>query len=124
MGIVANPELEDIEPLVRELIDIIGDWAEVVLEENIAKRLEMPGLPLEDMNVEVMITIGGDGTILYVLQKCNPIIAGINAGQLGFLTEIPRDNLKLLISRILDDEYEVETRLRLQIILNGGMVHF
>ncbi len=119
LGILANPHLRECEPLVKELLDIIGDWADVIIEEELAKKLGMQGTLLEEMDVDVLITIGGDGTILHALQKANPIIAGINAGQLGFLTEIPKETMKTFIARILEEEYEVETRLRLKVMLNG-----
>lgn len=119
VGILANPQLRDIEIIAKELLDIIGDRAEIIVEEKLAHKLKVDGLPLADMcDIDVLITIGGDGTILHALHKCNPVIAGINAGHLGFLTEIPREETAFGISRILDGEYEVEERLRLKVMRN------
>ncbi|MCK5396684.1 MAG: NAD(+)/NADH kinase, partial [Thermoplasmata archaeon] len=118
VGVLANPQLRDVDSIARELLDVIGDRAEIIIEEKLAQKLGMDGQPLADMCVDVLITIGGDGTILHALQRCNPVIAGINAGQLGFLTEIPKDEISKKISRILTGDYEVEERLRLKVMRN------
>ncbi len=118
VGVLANPQLRDVDHVARELLNIIGDMAEIIIEDKLAQKLGMAGQPLSEMCVDVLITIGGDGTILHALQRCNPVIAGINAGQLGFLTEIPRDDIEPRISRILAGDYEVEERLRLKVVLN------
>lgn len=118
LGVLANPNLRDVEAVARELLDTIGGMAEVTVEERLARKLGMDGLPLGEMNVDVLVTIGGDGTILHALQRCNPVIAGINAGQLGFLTEIPREEIRNGINRILAGDYEVEERLRLKVMRN------
>ena len=117
-GVLANPRLRNVENVARELLGIVGDKAEIIIEEKLAQKLDMNGQPLDEMCVDVLITIGGDGTILHALQKCNPVIAGINAGQLGFLTEIPIDDIEQRIMRILAGDYQVEKRLRLKVMRN------
>ncbi len=119
VGVLANPQLRDVEIITKELLDIIGNRAETIVEEKLAQKLGIDGQPLSDMcDIDVLITIGGDGTILHALQRCNPVIAGINAGQLGFLTEIPREEIGIRISRILTDDYEIEERLRIKVMRN------
>ncbi len=118
VGVLANPQLRDVEIIAKELLDIIGGGAETIVEKRLAQKLGMDGHPLAEMCVDVLITIGGDGTILHALQRCNPVIAGINAGQLGFLTEIPREEIASRVSRILCGDYEVEERLRLKVMHN------
>jgi NAD+ kinase len=46
-------------------------------------------------------------------------MVGINAGQLGFLTEIPLDEISASIEKILGGNYSVENRMRLKVMRNG-----
>ncbi len=118
IGILANPKLRDVDNVLAELCPVLEDRAEIVYEFELAKKLGKKGQPLEAMEIDVLITIGGDGTILYALQRCNHVIAGINAGQLGFLTEIPRDEITARVKRILSGQYTVEERMRLKVMRN------
>lgn len=71
------------------------------------------------MDVDILITVGGDGTILRSLQLNPSPILGINAGVLGFLTEISKDNLQEGLDRILRGEYVIEEKLRLKTTVDG-----
>lgn len=116
IGVIANPKLRNMDRVFSELWAALEGKAEIVVEEGLGKTLGIPGTPLEKMDVDVLITIGGDGTILHALQRCNPVIAGINAGQLGFLTEIPRDEITDRVGRILSGKYSIEERIRLKVM--------
>jgi len=118
IGILANPKLRDVDKLAKELLTALGGKAQVVLETGLGKKLGTKGRDLEDMDIDVLVTLGGDGTILYALQRCNHVIAGINAGQLGFLTEIPRDCIAESAARIAKGQYTVEERMRLRVMRN------
>src|SRR5690606_20476518 len=66
-----------------------------------------------DSDVEVIIGLGGDGTLLdtITLIKDKPIsIMGINFGRLGFLSSIGRDNLALAIKALALRTYISEKR--------------
>ncbi len=118
IGILANPKLRDIDSVLGELCSILEGKAEIIYEADLGKKLGKKGQSLEEMKIDVLITIGGDGTILYALQRCNHVIAGINAGQLGFLTEIPREEVAVRVNRILSGHYTVEERIRLKVMRN------
>ncbi len=118
IGILANPKLRDIDQTVREIMSVLEGRASITLDADLGKSLGIQGKPLEKMEIDVLITIGGDGTILYALQRYNHVIAGINAGQLGFLTEIPRDNIVEMLGRVLSGQYTIEERMRLKVVHN------
>lgn len=70
---------------------------------------------------ELLITLGGDGTILraarYVAGK--PIaLLGINYGRLGFLTECRPDEWRPVLERVLDGEFRRERRALLSVRLD------
>lgn len=62
---------------------------------------------------DVLIVLGGDGTILRISKLASEVklpILGINLGRLGFLTEIENDSLETAIKALVDGEYTVEER--------------
>ncbi|WP_294949315.1 NAD(+)/NADH kinase [uncultured Eubacterium sp.] len=61
-------------------------------------------------NCDIVIVVGGDGTTLNVAKAAslhNKLTLGINAGRLGFMSGLERDELSLL-NRLVSGEYEVE----------------
>lgn len=64
------------------------------------------------------VVIGGDGTFLSAarwLHSYDIPIVGVNFGGLGFLTEIPRENCLQELERILEGQYAVEERLKIEV---------
>jgi NAD+ kinase len=92
---------------------------EFVVETHTAEALGLKGEPLQKMKVDVLITIGGDGTILRTLQGNDAPVMGVNAGVLGFLTEVQVDEIKAAIKKLLAGEYHLEKRLKLKTTMNG-----
>lgn len=66
-----------------------------------------------DKNTKVLISIGGDGTILraatFVRDSEIPIL-GINVGRLGFLASIPKERVKEHLDRVLKGEFTLSKR--------------
>ncbi len=73
-------------------------------------------------NCDMILAIGGDGTILRTVQtiaaKETPIL-GINVGGLGFLTEIPLEDFTKEFKKILAGEYRIEKRLMIKGNIKG-----
>ena len=67
--------------------------------------------------VDLIIAVGGDGTMLYAANVANgkdvPLL-GVNRGRLGFLTDISPDEMLPGIGQILEGNYTVESRLQLR----------
>lgn len=64
---------------------------------------------------DVLISIGGDGTFIHASHtaaKYNKKILGINAGKLGFLAGLEKQELSLL-SNLIDGNYEIDNRMML-----------
>ena len=72
----------------------------------------------ENNKLDMLVTIGGDGTILRALHKCNIKVLGINAGVVGFLTETHLKNAMPSLKRILENDFKIDTRVRLRTLLN------
>ena len=71
---------------------------------------------LENFNSDVIITIGGDGTILRTIHRTNKRVLPINAGILGFLTELDSDDLETGLGKLLDGDYFIDSRSRLKTV--------
>ncbi|MCU0852015.1 MAG: NAD(+)/NADH kinase [Thermoplasmata archaeon] len=90
-----------------------------VIESHTAEALGLQGIPLSKMKVDALITVGGDGTILRTLQACDAPVMGVNAGVLGFLTEIQADEVKPAVKNLLAGRFHIDERLKLKTTLNG-----
>ncbi|HRY32404.1 MAG TPA: NAD kinase [Bacteroidales bacterium] len=68
--------------------------------------------------VDVLLSIGGDGTLLdtiTLVRNSGIPILGINLGKLGFLTSISREDLSDGIDQILSGEYNIDERTLLRL---------
>ena len=90
-----------------------------VIEKRAADALGRKGVLLQNMGADVIITIGGDGTILRTLQGTDTPILGVNAGVLGFLTEIQASDVRSAVKKILAGNYRIEERLKLKTVMDG-----
>ncbi|MCL1900178.1 MAG: NAD(+)/NADH kinase, partial [Promicromonosporaceae bacterium] len=65
------------------------------------------------MECEIVVVLGGDGTILRAAELTHgtdvPIL-GVNLGHVGFLAELEREDLKVAVERVVAGEYVVEER--------------
>ena len=67
---------------------------------------------------DLLLTVGGDGTILRAAQAVAPgktPITGINLGRLGFLTELNIDEAREKINRLLKGEGFIDERALLEV---------
>ncbi|MDO5049687.1 MAG: NAD kinase [Actinomycetaceae bacterium] len=73
-----------------------------------------------DKDVELVLVLGGDGTILWSAQHARargiPLL-GVNMGHMGFLAEAEVNSLTSLVDRIAERDYEVEERMTLELDL-------
>lgn len=79
-------------------------------------------------NCDIVIVVGGDGTTLNVAKAAslhNKLTLGINAGRLGFMSGLERDELSLL-NRLVSGEYEVEKRMMInaRLLSENGIQDF
>jgi NAD+ kinase len=105
--------LRNFKPIALKVLEALKD-RDYVIEKHAAEALGRKGVLLPNMDADVIITIGGDGTILRTLEGTDAPILGINAGVLGFLTEVPGNKAKSAVKKILSGKYRIEERLKLR----------
>jgi NAD+ kinase len=92
----------------------------VIADEEVGEVTGEPPQPRAPLagQVDLVIVLGGDGTLLSVARAASdrPVpILGVNLGTLGFLTEITLDELFAALERVLAGEVRVEARMRLDV---------
>ena len=74
-----------------------------------------------DENVDFLISIGGDGSMLKavtVVKDTNIPILGINTGRLGFLTSLGKESIELGLNHLLKSEFKISKRCLLEVYSN------
>ncbi|NIP39884.1 MAG: NAD(+)/NADH kinase [Candidatus Dadabacteria bacterium] len=117
VGIVGKTDNGEVVRLTKLLVDKFSSYGvEVCLEEGLA-GLTGHENSFQAQNIhkhsDVVIVLGGDGTFLGVsrtLSGTDIPIVGINMGNLGFLTEVTREEALELVDIIAKGSYDIETR--------------
>ncbi|MBT8112062.1 MAG: NAD(+) kinase [Gammaproteobacteria bacterium] len=123
IGIISKPDDPAIAATVQSLYKyLVGQsleiWADKVSASFLAsEQINESSLDEIASNSELVIVVGGDGTILHaahsLIQKEIPLL-GINLGRLGFLAEISPSEIEKQLGQILSGEYEEAQRIVLQ----------
>lgn len=74
---------------------------------------------------DLAIAIGGDGTMLGAVRAATPHqvpVLGVNAGALGFLTELTPEELPTYLPRVLARDFTIESRLLLRACIKRASV--
>lgn len=119
VGIVANPEKPKGVAIVRQAIRLVRSLGgEVALDPTTAMLAGLRrAAPAEIGQLarfcDLLLVLGGDGTILRVARESagtrTPIL-GINMGRLGFLTTSAATDLAATLKRVWAGEYRIESR--------------
>jgi NAD+ kinase len=122
IGIVARSDFPQSINLVKKIVAfLLKKEIRVILDAGLIKKIpeyKNMGVELPDMEADMIITIGGDGTILrtqsLVNKKKIPIL-GINLGTVGFLTEVDPENTFNALEEVLVGNYFIEERTLLRV---------
>lgn len=95
----------------------------VLPEERLAQLQRLPGgVPFSEMDADLIVTVGGDGTVLKTCMSIprpeTPILA-VNMGRRGYLTEVDPDNAMHTIESFLRGTCRLEKRVKLSAAIEG-----
>ncbi|MFY9752993.1 MAG: NAD(+)/NADH kinase [Candidatus Acidiferrales bacterium] len=128
-GIVCKP----IQKLAAEIVPPLVEWlrargVEAKIEKQTQACLDpsQPGVERELLGeqVDLLIVLGGDGTLLAAARglrgQTTPIL-GVNLGGLGFLTSFTREEMYPMLELVLAEEHRIGERMMLdtQIVRDG-----
>lgn len=115
IGLIYNPRVEAAMPLARQ----IEAWlAERGVGAWLCSTHDKPSDGACLVKSDLLLTLGGDGTILRAAPLAAPLgipILGLNLGRVGFLTECEREQWATVLERILANEGSIEERMMLQV---------
>jgi len=100
---------------------------QVVAEDQDAEPIAaLPLSKTDPKTLEAVITLGGDGSILRMVQNHPEIhapIMAINMGSLGFMADIPEDEIQRALLALLKQEYTVDRRLMIEGLKENSKEH-
>ncbi|MFP3871723.1 MAG: NAD(+)/NADH kinase [Candidatus Natronoplasma sp.] len=119
IGVYGKADLDHIEE-IRSL-RTHPSIERVYYEEVIAEDLGCEGYPLNEMiekEIDFIMSIGGDGTLLRLMQYTNLPALGVNTGTVGFLTNIEISEVDGALKKIDDGDHFIDERSKLDVMLN------
>jgi NAD+ kinase len=118
IGLVGNRRYSPLVDLLHKLASAapkIG--VELVYEPQLAELIEgLNGTPLHDAKIDILVSLGGDGTLLRAARigcmRGIPVL-GINLGRLGFLASASPEQAEEALRRLQRGQFRVERRVAL-----------
>ena len=131
VGIISKPRPQEVRAALTGLLAWLRSHdLEAVMDLETAQALDAAsdaasgatsGVPRDELpDVDLVVVVGGDGTLLSATRALAgrdiPVLA-VNLGSLGFLTPITLDQMYPMLERVLAGRYEEEQRRILQVSL-------
>lgn len=126
VGIIAKPKIPDLVNVISDL----SDWlrtkdVEYLIDSEVLALIGNgdSGVHREDLpgEVDLLIVLGGDGTILSVgtsAAKAGVPLIGINMGNLGFMAETTREEMYQTLEQVINGDYQISRRM----LLHGELI--
>ena len=87
----------------------------------------LPAGPAAAEGAELVIVLGGDGSLLRAAELARPAgtpLIGVNLGHVGFLAEAEPDGLTETVDRLVAGDYRVEERMTLEVVVSDDGTEF
>jgi NAD+ kinase len=127
-AIISRPERAEVAKILPELLTWLRERGyQVVIDEQTSKYTTgpqvVPRSQLSSRPLDLVIVLGGDGTLLSAARATAAIdvpLLGVNLGSLGFLTEVPLASLYPMLEAIAKGQAAVESRSLMECQLLRG----
>ncbi|WP_392486394.1 NAD(+)/NADH kinase [Haloimpatiens sp. FM7315] len=117
IGININSEKDPENKILNDILKILGNECKIFVFN------DCRGIPEKSSQLDMILSIGGDGTTLRtarsVVKNAVPILS-VNFGNLGFLTTAEGTNLESTLNKVLNNQYYIEDRMMLECDFKGG----
>ncbi|QVL57140.1 MAG: NAD(+)/NADH kinase [Simkaniaceae bacterium] len=131
MKIALFPKIQNDESkkLALQVIEFLSkNGVSVVVEDDKASELGMPSFSSTDpQSIDILITMGGDGSILRIAHQysdLNAAILGINLGHLGFMADVQISEIIPCLEDLLNGSYTIQERTMIDGKSNQGDCFF
>src|SRR5207247_9989809 len=127
VGILAKTQSKEALATARRAYRVIMDSGMTpVPEAELYRTAKRPtDRPINRMKVDLLITLGGDGTVLKAIQEMpnpqTPILA-VNLGRRGYLTEIEPEDLEKSFTRWLKHDFQMEAQWCVSVSQNNSLI--
>lgn len=120
-----NPQKDQGEATAIGICEFLGSHnVEVYCEDRFAERLQTRKLSeIAPNQIDCVISLGGDGTILRVVHRHPEIdapILGINLGSLGFMADVPIRDIYPSLQSLIQGKYDIEKRIMMEGSTSSG----
>lgn len=127
--IVSNSFKTDAARLSREISSFLKEKGieASVFDYNGKDAVHEKPLELDFTGNDFVVTLGGDGTVLFAGRGCAPLcipVFPVNLGEFGFLASISKDDWKTELEKFLESKSFISERnlVRCEVIRNGSTV--
>jgi|SRR3990167_881238 len=125
--IMPNEDKFDSITISKEIIKFLESHkVKVLSEKSKAALLNIEAISEKNIqNIEYFISLGGDGTILKNIHEysyLNKPFLGINLGSLGFMTDIPLNDIYISLQDLLNKNFTIENRIMLEVKSNSKLI--
>ena len=119
-GIICSSNVKKSFSVAKNVYQFLSKHGEVFPETNFAEKMSIPGYSLLQINEDsdIVVTIGGDGTILRTLRDVEKPIFAINSGGMGFLAEVEAKYALEGLERVIAGRYNIEERAKLKVLID------
>ncbi len=134
VALVGKYQADGMQERLKDLASLLAEQGcEVFVESATASHLGLTAYPVKKVEefsdaIDLAVVLGGDGTMLGIgrqLAGSKVPLVGINMGRLGYMTDIPIQNVQTVLPQIIAGEYEADTRTLLDAVVmrNGKQIN-
>jgi len=125
IGLIPNEEKKQSFKLAKEIISFLSSHnVTLVTDDQFAEELNLKALSkVKPSKVDLLIGMGGDGTMLHLFHKYEKLdipLLGINLGDVGFMADIPVEEMQENLQEIISKKYRIQERMVLEGCLGGS----
>ncbi|WP_455645217.1 NAD(+) kinase [Methanosphaera sp.] len=129
IGIVSRTDREEAVELDRSIVKyLLENNIDLEIDSMLVKELKEFSeyeVSIDNMTSDIVLCVGGDGTVLHAQHILSPKkipILSINMGTVGFLTEVDPEDIFECLDQLLNYDFFIEERLQLDVFFDNEQI--